>query len=179
MTLSGNIRLLVHSPGHLRTLREDPGLYEAQFGVTIADGVKEFLGGPEVSESFLARLRDLPSADLWRDGFGVIHVAENRLIGLCSFNGPPDAEGAVEISYAIAPAYTARGYATEAARLLIAHATASGEVRAVRAHTLPEENASTRVLKKCGFQQRGAVNHPEDGPVWLWELPLPSISLMS
>ena len=172
MTSSENIRLLAHSPDHLRTLREDPRLYETQFGVRIAEGVREFLGGPEVSESFLARLRDSPSADLWRDGFGVIHAAENRLIGLCSFNGPPDAEGAVEISYAIAPAYTARGYATEAARLLIAHATASGEVRAVRAHTLPEENASTRVLKKCGFQQRGAVNHPEDGLVWLWELPI-------
>ena len=72
----------------------------------IAEGVREFLGGPKVSESFLARLRDSPSADLWRDGFGVIHAAENRLIGLCSFNGPPDAEGTVEISYAIAPANT-------------------------------------------------------------------------
>ena len=172
MTSSGNIRLLAHSPDHLRTLREDPRLYETQIGVRIAEGVREFLGGPEVSESFLARLRDSPSADLWRDGFGVIHVAENRLIGLCSFNGPPDAEGTVEISYAIAPAYTARGYATEAARLLIRHATANGGVCAVRAHTLPEENASTRVLKKCGFQRRGAVNHPEDGLVWLWELPI-------
>src|SRR4029453_12055942 len=110
MTSSENIRLLAHSPDHLRTLREDPRLYETQFGVTIAEGVREFLGGPEVSESFLARLRDSPSADLWRDGFGVIHAAENRLIGLCSFNGPPDAEGAVQISYAIAPAVNSRGH---------------------------------------------------------------------
>jgi ribosomal-protein-alanine N-acetyltransferase len=179
MTSSGNIRLLAHSPDHLRTLREDPGLYETRFGVRIAEGVREFLDGPEVSESFLARLRDATIADSWRDGFGVIHVGENRLIGLCSFNGPPDAERAVEISYAIASAYTGRGYASEAARLLIAHAAASGEVRAVRAHTLPEENASTRILKKCGFQHRGPVNHSEDGLVWLWELPLPSIGLMS
>jgi len=179
MMHSGNIRLLAHSPDHLRALQKGPGVYQTRFGMGIAEGVREFLGGPEVSESFLARLRDATAADPWRDGFGVIHIAENRLIGLCSFNGPPDAEGAVEISYAIALAYTGRGYATEAARLLIAHAAASGEVRVVRAHTLPEENASTRILQKCGFQHRAAVNHLEDGLIWLWELPLPSIGLMS
>jgi ribosomal-protein-alanine N-acetyltransferase len=179
MMESENVRLLAHSPDLLRALRENPEDYTSQFGLEIAEGVREFLGGPEVSESFLARLRDATAADPWKDGFGVIHVAQNRLIGLASFNGAPDAEGAVEISYAIAPAYTGRGYATEAARLLIAYATSSGQVRTVRAHTLPEENASTRVLEKCGFQHRGSVNHPEDGLIWLWELPVATISLMS
>ncbi len=179
MMESKNVRLLAHSPDLLRALREDPGAYKSQFGLEIAEGVREFLGGPEVSESFLARLRDATAADPWKDGFGVIHVAQNRLIGLASFNGAPDAEGAVEISYGIAPAYTGRGYATEAARLLIAYATSSGQVRMVRAHTLPAENASTRVLKKCGFKHRGTVNHPEDGLIWLWELTLATISLMS
>jgi ribosomal-protein-alanine N-acetyltransferase len=179
MMQSGNVRLLAHSPDHLRALRDDPGVYETQCGVGIVEGVREFLGGPEVLESFLARLRDATAVDPWRDGFGVIHVAENCLIGLASFNGAPDAAGVVEISYAIAPAYTGRGYATEAARLLIAHATASGQVRTVQAHTLPEKNASTRILEKCGFQHRGAVSHPEDGLIWLWELPVPSIGLMS
>jgi [ribosomal protein S5]-alanine N-acetyltransferase len=176
---SHNVRLLAHSPDLLRALRENPGAYKSQVGVEIAEGIREFLGGPEVSESFLARLREATAADPWRDGFGVIHVAQNRLIGLASFNGAPDAEGTVEISYAIAPAHTGRGYATEAARLLIAYATSSGQVRTVRAHTLPEKNASTRVLEKCGFQHRGAVNHLEDGLIWLWELPVPSIGLMS
>lgn len=179
MMESKNVRLLAHSPDLLRALRENPEAYKSQFGLDIAEGVREFLGGPEVSEIFLARLRDATAADPWRDGFGVIHVAQNRLIGLTSFNGAPDAEGAVEISYGIAPAYTGRGYATEAARLLIAYATLSGQVRKVRAHTLPEENASTRILEKCGFQHRGAVNDPEDGLIWLWELPVSSIGLMS
>jgi hypothetical protein len=61
--------------------------------VGIVEGVREFLGGPEVSESFLARLRDATAADPWRDGFGVIHVPENCLIGLASFSGAPDAAG--------------------------------------------------------------------------------------
>jgi RimJ/RimL family protein N-acetyltransferase len=170
---------LAHTPDHLQALRDGPAVYESQFGLRVAEGLSEFLGGPEVSESFLKRLRDATVADPWRDGFGVLHLVENRLIGLASFNGPPDANGAVEISYGIAPDHAGRGYATEAARLLIDYAVASGQVRMVRAHTLPEKNASTRILEKCGFQHRGAVKHPEDGLIWLWELPAPSIGVIS
>jgi RimJ/RimL family protein N-acetyltransferase len=176
---AGNVRLLAHSPGHLRALRDGPAVYESQFGLRVAEGLSEFLGGPEVSEGFLKRLRDATAADPWRDGFGVLHLAENRVIGVASFNQPPDTEGAVEISYGIAPDYAGRGYATEAAHLLIDYAAADSEVRTVRAHTLPEKNASTRVLEKCGFQHRGAINHPEDGLIWLWELPVSSIGVIS
>ena len=45
----------------------------------------------------------------------------------------------------------------------------SDKVSIVRAHTLPERNASCRVLTKCGFKLIGEVNDPEDGPVWRWE----------
>jgi RimJ/RimL family protein N-acetyltransferase len=51
----------------------------------------------------------------------------------------------------------------------IAYAFGISEVRVVRAHTLPEENASTRVLAKCGFRQVGEMVDPEDGLVWRWE----------
>jgi RimJ/RimL family protein N-acetyltransferase len=40
----------------------------------------------------------------------------------------------------------------------------------VAAQTLPEENASTSVLKKLRFRLVGNVEHPEDGPVWEWQL---------
>ena len=101
------IRLLAHTPEHLRALLQGLPAYEIQFGIAVANGVREFLTGPEVSEAFRARLRSAVSADSWRDGFGIVQLAENRLIGLCSFNGPPDAEGAVEISYGIALAMRA------------------------------------------------------------------------
>jgi RimJ/RimL family protein N-acetyltransferase len=66
--------------------------------------------------------------------------------------------------------FEGRGYATEAAAALVDFALASGQVRLVRAHTLPEVNASTRVLLKCGFRHVGTVVDPDDGPVWRWEL---------
>ena len=50
-------------------------------------------------------------------------------------------------------------------------------MRLVRAHTLPHENASTRVLTKCKFSCVGEVMGPEDGLVWRWELRLPNEEL--
>lgn len=143
--------------------------YELQFGLRVAGGVREFLVGPEISQAFLERLDSSTVDDPWRDGFGIVYLAENRVIGLCSYGGPPD-DGVVEISYGVVPAYRGRGYATEAAQMLIARALASGGVRTVRAHTMPEHNASTKVLEKCGFKLVGEVMHPEDGLIWRWEM---------
>jgi ribosomal-protein-alanine N-acetyltransferase len=164
------ISLVPHTPEHLRTLLEGVDAYERRFGLRVADGVREFLAGPEVSAEFLERLKGAAVADPWRDGFAVVHVADNTIIGQCAFVGPPGAEGMVEIAYGIAPGYQNRGHATEAARELIAYAIASGRVHIIRAHTLPQHNASTRVLRKCGFTLMGEVTHLEDGVVWRWEL---------
>ena len=38
----------------------------------------------------------------------------------------------------------------------------------ITAQTLPEENASTSVLKKLGFKFLGEIEHQEDGLVWDW-----------
>jgi hypothetical protein len=43
-------------------------------------------------------------------------------------------------------------------------------VKLVRAHTLRTPNASTKVLKKCGFEFVGEVFEPDDGLVWRWHL---------
>jgi len=75
----------------------------------------------------------------------------------------------VEIAYGIEPEHQGKGYATEAAQGMVDYACSHDEVRLVCAHTLPEENASTRVLTKCGFRKVGEVLDPEDGLVWRWE----------
>jgi ribosomal-protein-alanine N-acetyltransferase len=75
----------------------------------------------------------------------------------------------VEIAYGVAKEHEGKGYASEAAEALVKYAFDKEEVRVVRAHTLPEPNASTRVLTKCGFRHVGEVVDPEDGLVWRWE----------
>ena len=102
-------------------------------------------------------------------GFAVLERASGQVIGMAAFKGPPDDQGMVEIAYGIVAEYQGRGYATEAAEALVAFAFASERVSVVRAHTLAQPNASTRVLTKCGFAFLGEVVDPEDGPVWRWE----------
>lgn len=123
----------------------------------------------EVSPDWLARVRASTVADPWTHGFALVHRADDAVIGSCGYKGPPDAEGMVEIAYGVTPEHQGRGYATEAARAMTDWAFSSGRVGVVRAHTLAEANASTRVLEKCGFQKIGEVLDPEDGLVWRWE----------
>ena len=123
----------------------------------------------EVSPEWLARVRALTGADPWTLGFAVVHRARATVIGSCGYKGPPDADGIVEISYGIDPDHQGKGYATEAAEALVIYAFGDSRVRVVRAHTLPEPNASTRVLTKCGFRYIGEVIDPEDGLVWRWQ----------
>jgi RimJ/RimL family protein N-acetyltransferase len=63
------------------------------------------------------------------------------------------------------PNTNARAYAAEA----LTNFAFAQNVRVLRAHALPEANASTRVLTKCGFHHLGEVIEPEDGLVWRWE----------
>ncbi|MBA3961961.1 MAG: GNAT family N-acetyltransferase [Chthoniobacterales bacterium] len=167
-----NVSLMGHTPEDLRALSESREAYERRVGRALAEGVREFMIGPEVSPAFLEQLETSSETDPWRDGFGVLHLVDNVIIGLCSYGGPPGDDGAVEISYGVSPAYQGRGYATEVAQLLIERAVATAQVRVLRAHTLPESNASTRVLEKCGFKFAGEIVDPEDGLIGRWELPL-------
>ncbi len=109
------------------------------------------------------------AADAWTHGFGLIHMATGTVIGFGGFKGPPGDDGMVEIAYGVVPDYQGKGFATEAAQALVNYAFSDGRVRIVRAHTLPEPNASTRVLTKCGFRRMGEVTDPEDGVIWRWE----------
>ena len=124
----------------------------------------------EVSPEWLARVQASSSSDPWLHGFAVVHRETGAVIGSCGYRAPPGPEASVEIAYGIDPAYQGRGYATEAARALVAFAFGSGRVSLVRAHTKPSDSASTRVLTKCRFVRIGEVVDPEDGLVWRWEL---------
>ena len=79
-----------------------------------------------------------------------------------------DALGVVEIAYGVDPSRRGLGYAKEAAAALVQYAFDAG-VRVVRAHTRPENVASERVLRGCGFERVGEVIDPEDGLVSRWE----------
>lgn len=127
----------------------------------------------QVSDAWLERLRSASPSDRWTYGFSIVRGEDETVVGTCGFVAPPSEDGVVEIAYGVAPEHQGKGYATAAAQLMTDYAFATGEVRTVMAHTLPEANASTRVLTKCGFRRIGDVMHPEDGLVWRWEKDTP------
>ncbi len=100
----------------------------------------------------------------------IVYKPDNILVGSCGYKGEPDAEGSVEIGYEVRATHQHKGIATEAAQGLVSHAFAHTEVKKVIAHTLPEENYSTKLLQKVGFTRTGDFNDPDDGLVWRWEL---------
>ena len=164
-----SLRLLPWSPELLLVLIDQPERFDKVASMPAADGLREFFVSGELSPDWLAALRSSSEPDPWRHGFFVAHRESGSVIGSAGFKGPPDSTGTVEIAYGIVPSFERRGYATEAAAALVDFAFASGQVRTVRAHTLPQPNASTRVLSKCGFGYLGTVVDPDDGPVWRWE----------
>ena len=88
-------------------------------------------------------------------------------IGIAAFKSAPTPAGEVELAYMTFPAYEGRGHATATVAALAGIAEAAGA--APIAHTLPEENASNKALRRNGFTFAGEVQDPEDGLVWRWE----------
>ena len=88
-------------------------------------------------------------------GYLAADADSREILGSCSFVGMP-ADGAVEIAYFTFPHAERRGIAKAMARELIEMARIAGSISTVFAHTLPEENPSTRILKGLGFEQTGA-----------------------
>jgi RimJ/RimL family protein N-acetyltransferase len=162
-----NLRLVPHEPRDLLALLKGTAEYEKSCGMRVADGIRDFLLA--ASPEYIAAVKAATAPDPWKFGFAAAHKIDKIVIGMCGFTGPPDANGVVELAYGVAPSYQGKGYATEAAAALVAFASADLRVRIIRAHTLPEKNASTRVLEKCGFNKIGEIRDPENNLVWQWE----------
>jgi ribosomal-protein-alanine N-acetyltransferase len=144
-------------------LRGDDALKRA-LGVGVVPGWVSFTEA-------LRATRDAVAADPGRVEWGsCFFVAGNppELVGWGGFKGPPE-DGVVELGYEIAAARQGRGLATAATQAMLAEAFADDRVTAVIAHTLPERNASNRVLEKAGFGFDGEAE--EDGEtVWRFRL---------
>ena len=93
--------------------------------------------------------------------------ANGRVVGTCGFKSGP-LDGRVEIAYFTFPGYEGKGVATQMARQLLLIAKDAQPDLIVAAQTLPERNASHRVLEKLGFTCQGSLQHAEDGTVLEW-----------
>jgi len=131
------------------------------------DGLFEF-GDAPIRYAYNQILEDSSQLTWWM--YLIIHKKDNKLIGTCGYKGKPNDLGEVEIGYGVADAYRNKGIATELAQALIHRAFETPTVQAVLAHTLAEENASVKVLKKCDMHFVKELIDPEDGKIWKWQL---------
>lgn len=96
-------------------------------------------------------------------------LADETPVGTCGFKSPPH-DGRAEIAYFTFPEFEGRGIASAMASGLVAMARQQSSSVVVAAQTLPERNASHRILEKLGFRHVETIEHPEDGTVWEWNL---------
>ncbi|MCE9552933.1 MAG: GNAT family N-acetyltransferase [Planctomycetes bacterium] len=99
---------------------------------------------------------------------GYLALLDGEIVGTCAFKSPPR-DGCAEIAYFTFPGHERRGIATEMARRLVELARNADQRVIPTAQTLPEENASTAILRRLGFIQTGIAHDPEVGEVWAWE----------
>lgn len=122
----------------------------------------------EVATATLDLYARTGATEPWLSYFAV-RDSDNVLLGTCAFKSPP-VQGLIEIAYFTFPGHEGRGVASVMARELLKIAFNEYDVKAVLAHTLPEENASTAILRKRGFTLVEAVEDPDDGTIWRWAL---------
>ena len=124
--------------------RESAG---AVLGAAVPEGWpdEELQGLLEVYEP---RLRNDPTLL----GFGPwVAIAAGEVVGSAGFVGRPNERGEVELGYGILEGHRNRGYATEAARALVAWALTQPNVEQVVARSERSNDASNRVLEKLGL----------------------------
>ena len=110
----------------------------------------------------------------WVSYLAVANDAADTLLGTCAFKGPPqgnEGKREAEIAYYTFEEFEGQGIGGAMAAALVGLSRATDAGVHLIAHTLPETNASTHILTRLGFEQRGTGTDEEVGEVWRWELP--------
>ena len=145
-------------------LAEGDAVFAQRFGIPVEAGWSGF------PEALPILLQAAASGGPGEWGPQLFLDDDGALVGNGGWKGLPE-QGAAELGYAVAPARQRRGIATAVVRELVERGRRAG-LRVVVAHTLAEENASTKVLTRCGFTRTAELDDPDEGRVWRWELRL-------
>lgn len=107
------------------------------------------------------------ASDYVRDRFGgkawwvVRDAASGERLGLCGVVPTRPGLEMPDLGYAFLARHSGRGYATEAARAVLAHAFADLGHRRLAAITTLANTPSQRVLEKIGFKRQGTLRLPD------------------
>ncbi len=85
----------------------------------------------------------------------IVLPESGELIGNCGIRVRDPAAREADIGYELDPRYWGRGYATEAARAMLAHGFGPLGLHRITAECLAENSASAHVLEKIGMRREG------------------------
>lgn len=152
---------------HRLTLREFV-LDDAPFIVELLNqpSFLQFIGDKNVRtrDDAEAYMKSGPIDSYHRNGFGLylVELKENRNpIGMCGLL-KRDSLSNADLGFAFLPEYWGKGYASEAAAAVLAHAREHLRLSNLLAITNPDNDASIRVLERLGFQFAGMIKLPDD-----------------
>ena len=111
--------------------------------------------------------QDLP----WVTGV-VLDEDSGRPVGQAGFHAAPDADGMVEIGYAVDPGHRRRGYARAVLEHLLERARREPDVRTFRATVSPTNEPSLRLVAQYPFVEVGEQWDDEDGLEIIYEIPV-------
>ena len=98
---------------------------------------------------------------------GYFVMRNNEVVGVGGFTGKPK-DGRVEIAYGTFKKYEGQGIGYFSCRQLISIAKEADPKLIITAKTAPENNASTKILERNGFEFTGIVQDEGIGDAWEW-----------
>lgn len=130
------------------------------------EGERGFLG---------MRLRQMREDERFQTWCPSAVVLDGRMIGHAGYHGPPGINStqnpeAVECGYTIYPDHRGRGYATQAAMMLMDLAEKRAGIRHFVLSVSPENDPSLAIVRKLGFVKTGEQMDEEDGLEHIFEL---------
>lgn len=131
---------------------------------------KEFTDNPLCAESIYLTIEFFKRVGYKVPWISYYVMDNDNLVGCGAFKGAPK-NGVVEIAYGTFEPYRKKGVGAEICKLLVDLSLKTDPSVTITARTLPENNFSSRILKKNGFIFSGTVHDPEDGDVWEWVYP--------
>jgi ribosomal-protein-alanine N-acetyltransferase len=136
--------------------------------------ISDWLAGEECRPIWQRRSRQtslVPGDAPWVTGI-VRDEDTGSSVGRAGFHGAPDADGMVEVGYAIDPVHRRRGYARAALAVMVERARAEPGVRVLRATVTPTNEASLAVVREHPFVEVGEQWDEEDGLEIVYEMPV-------
>jgi RimJ/RimL family protein N-acetyltransferase len=166
---SPRVRIVQLDPAALAALAEGD-LARAQLTAPVA--LSPWLSGPDCRRTWRYRATQVvetPEDLSWVTGV-LWDDDERQAVGKAGFHGAPDADGMVEVGYAVDPAYRRRGYARAALAAMVQRATDDPTVTTLRASVSPDNDASLALLADHPFRHTGEQWDDEDGLELVYEL---------